>query len=202
MFFQNGQGFLASSPAGAVAPGATITSPTLVGPTLSGTMTGASGSRILMPDGTAALPPYGWSSDTDTGHYFESGEIKVGHTAAEVIGVGASSVASTSGKTLTWAGNAVFNSAFRLARETIKTTGYTITATDAIIISNGVSLTHNLPASPGTSQVLFLYNQAATDATIARNGSGNINGAAADYTLPATTAVVMQYSGTEWQVIG
>jgi hypothetical protein len=43
------------------------------GASLEGSLTGATGSRILMPNGTAALPPYGFSGDLDTGIYYATG---------------------------------------------------------------------------------------------------------------------------------
>lgn len=165
-------------------------------------MTGASGARIKMPDGDATLPPYGWTSDDDTGWYFATAEQKFSHSAAERLGLGASSVATTSGTAFTQAGNTTLNSGFRLDTETVKTTNYTATATDAIIVMNATTLTLSLPASPATNQLLFVRNNFAGNLTIARNGSGNINGAAADLTVGASTSLILHYTGTQWWVIG
>lgn len=70
------QGITAQDVADGVAiTNAQLTTPTLVSPALSGTMTGAASSRIKMPDGTLALPSYGFTSDDDTGFSLVSGVL-------------------------------------------------------------------------------------------------------------------------------
>ncbi len=56
---------------------------------LLGTMTGGASARIKMADGTKTLPPYGWTSDDDTGLFFGSSKMQLSHSDAVVAALAA-----------------------------------------------------------------------------------------------------------------
>ena len=163
-----------------------------------------SAGQVQIGDGTAGVPAVGFKNDTDTGVYRSGGELKLGHSAGEIVGLAAASIATASGIGMTSTGNFQASSAFRVAAETKKTINYTATATDSIVVMDdggGAALTLTLPAAPGSNQILWFRNQGTSNLTIARNGK-NINGVAANLTIAAGGQGVLVYDGTEWWRIG
>lgn len=91
-----------------------------------------------------------------------------------------------------------------------KTTAYSITSSDYTIIGNpsGGNITFTLPDPSANSGKVFIIKNISTtdDVIIARNGSENIEGGAASYTLSSGTSgnfnfVTLQSDGTDWFII-
>jgi len=85
-----------------------------------------------------------------------------------------------------------------------KTTNYTATLTDSIILVNGTTLTMTLPTAVGNTSKTFTFEEIAnsTGTITNSNGSQNINGSLS-YSLSAQYKNVKVVSdGTQWWVIG
>jgi hypothetical protein len=178
MFFQGGQGFLAGAGANTVVGNLTVSG------------------QVLLADGTVGAPGLAFASDPDNGIRLSAANTM------QLVAAGADTAQINAGG-LQGTIALIAESRFRITPESIKTGTYNATNTDTIVIMNGASLTCNLSASPATNQVMFIRNQdAGTACTIGRNGQ-NINGAAADLSLAASSAVVLVHvTGSGWFVIG
>jgi hypothetical protein len=108
--------------------------------------------------------------------------------------------ALTASSTLDVTGVTSLASGVRITPETVQTDNYTVTSTDAIVIMNGSSKTATLSATPGTGQRVEIRNLHTTALTIARNGM-NIDGLAANVTVPAGKGWVGIFNGTEWYTL-
>jgi len=159
---------------------------------------------LRLPNGTAAIPALAFSGNPDTGLYYDTtnGRLAMAFDGADVMRWDGGGPIVPTGITLQTLGILQVASAFRLSAESVKTsTPYSVASTDAIIIMNaGVGQILTLQASPPADMTLLIRAH-AQNLTVQRNGK-NINGAAADLTVTAGTAVVMNYNGTEWWVVG
>lgn len=127
-----------------------------------------------------------------------SGLVPGGTIAGDLVILGNTSTAGA----VTLTGAITIGGSFRVTPESIKTGNYTANSGDAVIIMNGVGLTLTLPASPGTNQRIAVRNQDTGNLTVGRNAQ-NINGAAADLTVAASTSVVLSHvTGSGWFVVG
>ena len=74
----------------------------------------------------------------------------------------------------------------------VKTTAYTASSKDQLIINSASTVQITLPASPSQGDTVIIKNVGAGLVTIGRNGS-NIEGAAQDGTLASTKAMQVVY---------
>lgn len=160
------------------------------------------GGQLLLADGAESAPAWSFTADPDTGARRAASNtmvlVSAGQDQAEIsttgLGVGQDSASPNSRLRV--------SSGITVAAETIKTTNYAVTNNDALIVSDGPSLTHTLPATPATSQRIAFRNQNGSSMTLARNGQ-TINGAASDLVVAASTAIVLSHiTGSGWYVVG
>lgn len=151
--------------------------------------------QLLLADGLAATPGLAFVNDPDTGL-----RRSAANTVQHVVG-GTDAVQVNLGG-LQSSLSLVVNDRLRITPESIKTVDYGIGNVDTVVIMDGTSLTATLPASPGTNQVVFIRNQnAGSSLTVARNAQ-NINGAASDLTVAASTSVrLIHVTGSGWYAI-
>lgn len=187
-FFRSRGGFLSTAggiPAGDI--------------TLTGNLTMSAGKQILADAGSTAAPGYAFSGAASTGFHANSGNpvIARGGTAVVTCSNGLATFTSTLA-----AGNDLSGArALLLEAEAVKTANYQVTTADAVVIMNGTTLTATLPATPATSQMLWVKNIDAGNCTIDRNGK-TIDGAASNITLATMEAALLLYNGTGWYRLG
>jgi hypothetical protein len=158
------------------------------------------GGQLQIADGSTAAPALAFSADPDTGiRRSGANTFQFVSLAADRVQVATSGLdvgLSTAGSRL------AISDGLRVAPESIKTVNYQITSTDTAVIFDGATLTGTLPPTPATNQALWVRNQnAGTSLTLDRNGQ-NINGAAANLTVAASTAVLLMHvTGSGWYVM-
>ena len=173
---------------------------TLTGDIAAGNINMASGKVLVAAAGTSAANSIQFAGSS-AGMGFNAATADKLVIARGGTGVFSVDTTTTVANALVSTSQVQVNSAWRMDAEAVKTGDYTVATTDTIVLMNGVSLTATLPPTPGTDQLVFIKNLAATSVTIARNGN-NIDGAAADLTLLTTTAVLLYFEpATGWQTI-
>lgn len=194
MSFMGRRGFLVQSSVESLLSGGTIAGNL----TVDGTLTMGAGRQVRLDPGTLATPGLAFTDATTSGLYRTASGPSLGNAGTAIARASASTLDVINDLTVT--GRTTINSGLRVDGESTKTISYTATNTDVFVVMNGVTLTLTLPATPGPEQLLWVKNIAATTVTVARNGS-TIDGAAADYSLLTTTAVLMYYDGAGWFVL-
>lgn len=182
-FSGGGQGFLAGR------------SGISVGGTVNGNLTVTG--QVLLANGTVGAPALAFTEEPDCGLRRDTG---LGNTTVMVAG-GADAARWNLGGVETLL-SLIVGDRLRVVPETIKTINYGVLNTDAIVVMNGTGLTATLPTTPGVNQLLFLRNNDIGTLTVDRNGQ-NINGAASNLTVLASTAIVLSHiTGQGWWVVG
>lgn len=160
--------------------------------------------KTRLAPGNSTVVGLGFTGHADNTGLHGSTVDQIDMLRAGVLALRASSGGTSVSTTFTVNASTVLASLLRLSPEAIQTGNYQITNTDAIVFMNGTALTATLPAVGATSQLLWVVNMDAGNLTLARNGS-NINGAAADLTIPGKEARLLQYyvlASTGWWVLG
>lgn len=157
-----------------------------------------------LPNGSAAIPSLAFAGNPDSGLYYDAtnGRLAMAFDGVDVTRWDGGGPSVPNGLSLQTVGSLLVSGAFRIAAETVKTaTPYAVAGADAIVVMNaGAGQVATLPAAPAADMTLLIRGH-ANNLTVGRNGK-NINGAAADLVVAAGTAVVLNYNGTEWWVVG
>jgi hypothetical protein len=168
------------------------------GGTIAGTLMQTAG-QLLLRAGAVNDLPLAFVGATDDGVYHTGNNAAIASEGVNRLGVTSP---------LNVVPPLAVNAGLRVDAESVKTGAYTVTGTDAVILTNSSAggFTVTLPAAPATAQMVFIKDVGgnvggANTLTIGRNGK-NIDGAAADITLPAAYAgKLLFYDGAAWWVL-
>jgi hypothetical protein len=173
----------------------------LVNPTLTGTLTGASGSQILMPNGSVGAPSYAFSNSTSSGMYWTGSSVGIPSGGVGSFNVSSSSISSgggiqvIAGGVLTAQAGANFNPV-----TTITSTGGTVTGSDVVVPvdPSGGATAITLTLATADRYVIFMNVTNSTNTITITPSSGTINGAAS---ITMTTAYQQRrvwFNGTNY----
>jgi len=177
--------------------------------TVNGDLTMGSGKVLTVDSGTGATAPSlrFRGSDPGTGFYASSADrvslARAGTLAFFVDTAGLqSNVPHVFASSLTAQQSAIFQSSFRLSKETTKTSNYTATTTDAILnfLTGATDLL--LPDVPGTDQMLWVKNRTGGNLTITAGAGDSIDGAATLVLANGAQALIHFDGGTTWNRLG
>ncbi len=177
---------------------ANIEGATTVDDNLLVTGTTTSTGQFIAALGSNAAPGYAFTGLLSTGLHANSNNPGLSRAGAGQFTCSASNMAMVNNFVV--GNDFAAQRAFQIEAEAIKVADYLTTTADTVVVMNGTALTATLPASPASSQMLWIKNIDAGTCTVARNAK-TIDGGTVDITLLSTEGCLLHYNGTGWHIL-